>query len=167
MKRNVVLAVVAVVALAVVGVVALLSGESGGAGGSAQAVAQREGGAGALPTFSADMPASERAPQALQAKPVVEMQVSGPGARAEPPAARPAGPRRAVSGRVGRASDGTPIGDVKVTVLAPAADPSAQSADAGVDVARSLLRAAVDRAQDPIEVAATGTAADGTFALDV
>ncbi|HEX5010031.1 MAG TPA: carboxypeptidase-like regulatory domain-containing protein [Planctomycetota bacterium] len=169
MKRNVVLAVVSVVALAVVGVVALLSGGSGGAGGSAEAVAKRGSGAGALPTFSADMPAGERAPQTLQATPVVEMEASKPGLASGAPAARPAGPVRPVSGRVVRASDGTPIEGVRVAVhdAGPALPTDSAATQPGVPW---LVLGQIDdkvAAKEPPGLVATDTDADGSFALDV
>jgi protocatechuate 3,4-dioxygenase beta subunit len=112
MNRKVLLVVVALAALAALGIVALLSADATPSGATPAGAAHRaDKPSAALPTFRDDTPAPERAPQAIDTP-------SGEPAPEQPPtlASGPAfvGPSRKISGRIVRASDGTPIEGVQV-----------------------------------------------------
>ncbi|HEX5010030.1 MAG TPA: carboxypeptidase regulatory-like domain-containing protein [Planctomycetota bacterium] len=153
MNRKVLLVVVALAALAALGIVALLSADAASPGAAPAAAAHRaDNPSAALPTFRDDTPAPERAPQTLQAAPgAVE-----PGAApAEPQAARPSGPTRTIAGRVLRASDGTPIEGVDLSIRTHAPQPPP-------------LPKGVQVAADEWVIDVTGkSAADGTFELTI
>src|SRR5215510_190639 len=131
MNRKLLLVVVALAALAAVGIVAMLAADAAPGAGAPTAAAHRaDKPSAALPTFRDEAPAPERAPQTLQAAPgAVE-----PGAApAEPQAARPAGPTRTIAGSVLRASDGTPIEGVDLSIRTHAPQPTPLPKDVHVE----------------------------------
>ena len=167
MNRKVLLVVVVLAALAGLGVVALLWADSAAPGAAPASAAQHAGKpSAALPTFRDDTPAPERAPQTLQAAPTAAGDVAPSQATPEPQAPHISGPTRTVTGRVVRASDGTPMEDIDVAYRERAAPP-AEGVAARVQQADADATGDKADATDWNTLATTKTAADGTFSLDV
>jgi len=158
MNARLLVAVAGLALLAGAGAWLLLSGADTPVRAPERAAAPAAGGAAPLPTFRDETPGAPRAPQALEARPAAGAQAERPPDAA---ATGSASPTRSISGRVVRASDGTPIGGVRVSNIATRIEPPEKDLAARTtgEAARSFATTGTMFIQQ--------TAEDGHFQLDV
>lgn len=135
MSRNVVLVVAGLGLAAGLGVSLLLAADGDAPPGAEPVRPAAPADARGLPTFAAEV-GPEAAPEALAREAEVVAAVDAvPGS----PVTRPAGPVRRVRGQVQRLSDGTPLEDVRVTVVGSDQTRTTPSTTTGADGTFDLM----------------------------